>query len=99
MINVDIDQYQITAFCQKWKVKDLSLFGSVLRDDFVPDSDVDVLVVFEPEAPWTYFDWADMTDELKAIFHREIDLVELDGLRNTYRRHSIMKLRKVFYAA
>lgn len=94
-----IDPSLIIAFCQKWKVREFSLFGSVLTPDFGPESDVDVLVSFEPDAPWSYFDWADMTEELQAIFGRDIDLVEKESLRNPYRRHSILSGRKVLYAA
>ena len=90
---------QIAAFCRKWKIKELALFGSALREDFSPLSDVDILVTFEPDASWSLFDWPDMMDELKAIFDREIDLVEKAGLRNPYRRHAILTNREVIYAA
>ena len=94
-----VDPAKIIAFCRKWKVREFSIFGSVLREDFNPESDVDVLVSFEPDAPWSYFEWADMTDELKAIFGREVDLVEKESLQNPYRRHSILSSRRVLYAA
>ena len=67
---------RIAEFCQKWKIRELSLFGSVLREDFGSESDVDILVSFEPDAPWSYFEWADMQEELNAIFDRKVDLVE-----------------------
>ncbi|OGP61413.1 MAG: DNA polymerase subunit beta [Deltaproteobacteria bacterium RBG_13_61_14] len=94
-----VDPAKIIAFCHKWKVREFSIFGSVLREDFNPESDVDVLVSFEPDAPWSYFEWADMTDELKEIFGREVDLVEKESLQNPYRRHSILSSRRVLYAA
>jgi predicted nucleotidyltransferase len=94
---VPIDR--IAEFCRRWKITELALFGSVLRDDFRPDSDVDVLVTFAPDAPWSLYEWADMMDELKAIFGREVDLVEKDGLRNPFRRHAILSTRQVIYAA
>ena len=97
--SLQIDLTKIMAFCRKWKVREFSLFGSVLREEFRPESDVDVLVSFEPDAPWSYFEWADMTDELKAIFGREVDLVEKESLLNPYRRHSILSSRQVLYAA
>ena len=90
---------KIKSFCRRWKIKELALFGSVLREDFAPESDVDVVVTFEPDAPWSLYDWAEMTDELKAIFGREVDLVEKAGLRNPFRRHAILTSRKVIYAA
>ena len=93
------DREKLTAFCRKWKVRELALFGSVLREDFRPDSDVDVLVTFEPDAGWSYWDWPDMVGELEKIFGREIDLVPKGGLRNPFRRHEILTTREVVYAA
>jgi len=98
-VRVDIPTERIGAFCRKWQVAELSLFGSVLRDDFGPESDVDVLVQFSPEAPWSLFDFVDMMDELKIIFGRDVDLVEKDGLRNPFRRRAILTTRQVIYAA
>lgn len=101
MAGLDLDIYaeRLADFCRKWKVKELSLFGSALRDDFGPDSDVDLLVEFETGAPWSLYDIVDMMAELKAIFGREIDLVEKAGLKNPFRRHSILRTRKIVYAA
>ena len=96
---IEIPMDKIIAFCRKWKVKEFSLFGSVLRDDFRPDSDVDVLVSFEENAGWDLYDWVTMIDELKVIFGREVDLVSKKGLRNPFRRHEILTTRKVLHAA
>jgi len=89
----------ITNFCKRWKVKEFSIFGSILREDFRPDSDVDVLLSFAKDAPWGLFEFVDMKDELKAIFGREVDIVEKEGLRNPFRRHEILHSREVIYAA
>lgn len=97
--HIDIPINEIEAFCRKWKIRELSLFGSVLRDDFRPDSDVDVLVSFEPEAPWDLFHLVEMRDELIALFGRDVDLVEKEGLRNPFRRRTILDTREVIYAA
>ena len=97
--HVVIDREQITEFCRQWQVTELALFGSVLRDDFGPESDVDVLVTFAPEAPWSLFDLVDMADELEALFGRKVDLVESDGLRNPIRRRAILSSREVIHAA
>jgi predicted nucleotidyltransferase len=97
--NLDIPMDRIEAFCRKWKIRELSLFGSVLRDDFRPDSDVDVLVSFEPDAPWDLFHLVEMRDELIALFGRDVDLVEKEGLRNPFRRRTILDTREVIYAA
>jgi predicted nucleotidyltransferase len=97
--HVDIPKEQIAEFCRKWKVREFSLFGSVLRDDFGPDSDVDVLVSFEPAATWDLFDLVAMRDELMAMFGRSVDLVEKEGLRNPFRQRRILSTREVIYAA
>ena len=97
--NLEVNQERIKEFCQRWKIAEFSLFGSVLREDFNPESDVDVLISFEPDIPWSLFDWVDMIDELKSIFGREVDLVEKSGLRNPFRRKEIMAHHQVIYAA
>lgn len=90
---------RITGFCRKWKITECAIFGSALRDDFNPNSDLDILVTFAPEIPWSLWDWIDMIDELKAIFERDVDLVEKSGLRNPFRRQEILTNRLVIYAA
>ena len=89
----------IDAFCRKWNVRELSLFGSVLREDFSPQSDVDVLVEFEPGTSRSLFDLVEMRDELRTLFGREVDLVSQGGLRNPFRRQEILTTRQVLYAA
>lgn len=98
-IGIRVEPESIRAFCVKWHVRELSLFGSVLNDDFRPDSDVDVLIsVQDGEFPGMY-DLLDMIEELKEIFGREVDLLEKETLRNPFRRHSILSSREVLYAA
>jgi len=99
MRELTIDRPRIAAFCRKWKVKQLSLFGSALRDDFSAASDIDVLVELEPGHGLTLYDWVDMIDELKAIFGRKVDLVAKGGLKNPFRRREILRTAKVLYAA
>lgn len=94
-----IPREPIEAFCRRWKVTEFSLFGSALRDDFGPQSDVDVLVRFEKDAGWSLFDLVDMQDELKAVFGRAVHLVEAEALRNPFRRDEIMRTREVLYAS
>ena len=89
----------IESFCQKWQIRELSFFGSVLRDDFTPESDVDVLVTFEPEAHWSLWDFIDLRDELSSLLQREVDVVSERGLRNPFRRQEILGSRQVVYAA
>lgn len=96
---VQLDQDALTAFCHKWRIRELSLFGSALRDDFRPDSDLDFLVSFEPDATWDLFDLIAMKDELKGQYDREVDLVEKEALRNPWRKYEILRTREVIYAA
>jgi len=95
---IDIPAEKIAEFCEKWKIREFSFFGSVLGDSFGPDSDVDVLVSFLPESQWDLFDLSDMRDELAEMFHRPVDLVEKEALRNPIRRRHILNGREVVYA-
>ncbi len=98
--NIEIPSDQILEFCQRWKVQELALFGSVLREDFRPDSDIDVLISFTPDNCWTLFDRVDMRDELTEIFGRKVDLVNKKGIersRNYLRKNNIIGSSKVIY--
>lgn len=96
---VPIPTDALSAFCRRWQVQELSLFGSVLRSDFRPDSDVDLLVTFKPEAHHDFEAWCAMEDELRAIFGREVDLVERRQIVNPFRRYEILRTKRVVYAA
>ena len=99
---MDIDKIPVSAiedFCRRWNIEELALFGSILRGDMEPDSDVDVLVTVGDDTRLTLYDWVEMADELKEIFCREIDLVSKSGLRNPFRRHEILRTQKVIYAS
>ena len=75
--------------------------GSVLTDDFRPDSDVDVLVRFEMDAPWSLLDIVEMKQELARLLGRDVDLAEREAVeesRNPFRRHSILSTARVVYA-
>ncbi len=98
--NIEIPVDQITKFCQRWKVRELALFGSVLGEDFRPDSDIDILISFVPDNCWTLFDRVDMQDELTEIFGRKVDLVNKKGIersRNYLRKDNILGSAKVIY--
>ena len=97
-LRIVMDRERIAAFCRKWKVKELSVFGSALRDDFGPGSDVDVLVVYEHDAEWDAWDHLHAEEELKEMLGRDVDLVEARALRNPFRRHDILTHREVVYA-
>ncbi len=97
--HVNINREQIIIFCQKRKISELSFFGSVLRDDFTQDSDIDILVEFFSNSGWSLYEWIDMQQELETMFNRKVDLVSKKGIRNPYRRKAILSDREVFYAA
>jgi len=94
-----ISEERIAEFCRRWKVVEFALFGSAVRDDFGPHSDVDVLVTFTPDAPWSLFELVEMQDELKDMFGRDVDLVEEEALKNPFRRRAILREKRVIYAA
>jgi len=96
---VQLDRSVLAAFCRKWRIRELSIFGSALRDDFGPESDLDFLVSFEPEAPLD-IDWLlDMKEEMETRFGRPVDIVEKEALRNPWRKYEILRTREVIYAA
>lgn len=97
-IPIAIPKDEVADFCARHHIRALSLFGSVLRSDFRPDSDVDVLVEFHPEADHSLFDFVDMQEELAGLLGRKIDLVEKKGIRNPFRRHEILRTHQVIFA-
>jgi uncharacterized protein len=94
-----IPRKKIAEFCKRWSITEFSVFGSALRADFRPDSDVDVLVSIDPKAHIGLFAIIDMKLELENMFKRPVDLVEKEGLRNPYRRSEILNTAKVVYAS
>ena len=99
---ISIDREALEAFCRRWAIVEMSLFGSVLRDDFGPDSDVDVLVTFSDEAEWTLFHLVEMEEELALIFDRDVDLVVKKGIErspNHLRRRAILNSAEPVYVA
>ncbi len=99
---IAIPSDELAAFCERWSIVKLALFGSVLRDDFGPDSDIDVLAGFREEARHSLFDMVRMEEELKAIFGREVDLVEREDVErseNYIRRKAILQSVETIYAA
>jgi len=101
MINkapLEVPDEVIRTFCRKWKIEELSLFGSALRTDFRPDSDLDVLATFAKDAQWSVFDHSRMSEELSTLLGRKVDIVEGADLSNPFRRHEILTTRKVIYA-
>ena len=99
---IEIDREKVEAFCKKWKITELSLFGSVIRDDFRPDSDVDVLVERAPDAHWSIFDHMKAEEELAAILGRKVDLVSkraVEKSHNQLRRKHILGSAQRYYVS
>ena len=95
--SIAIDQKKLAEFCQRHRIRKLSLFGSVLRDDFRPDSDVDVLVEFEPGASAGFLRLAAMELELSQIIGRRVDLRTPPEL-SRYFRDEVVRTAQVQYA-
>jgi predicted nucleotidyltransferase len=98
---IELPMEKIVEFCHKWQVTEFALFGSVVRDNFRPDSDIDVMVQFHPEARPTFSTLDQMEAELETIFHRDTDLITRQGIetsRNYLRRHEILSSAQVIYA-
>lgn len=96
---IQLVQPTIAELCRRWKIHKLSLFGSVLGAEFRSDSDIDMLVAFEPSAEWNAWDLLDLRAELASLFGREIDLIEERSLENPFRRRSILRSQRVIYGS
>jgi predicted nucleotidyltransferase len=101
-LQIAVPEDKIADFCQRWQITELALFGSVVRDDFHPDSDIDVLVTFAPNTRWSLFDLVTMEYELETILGREVDLVQrsaVEQAENYIRRKSILDNKETIYAS
>ena len=99
---IEIPLDKIEEYCRKWKIKEFALLGSVLREDFRPDSDVDVLVTFEPDAGITFDNLVEMQEEIEKIFGRKVDLIErklVERSENYIRRRHILQSLEPVYVA
>ena len=99
---IPISQERIGQYCQKHRIRSLALFGSVLREDFRPGSDLDVLVEFAPGVRPRFFELAAMREELEAIVGRKVDLVEkrvVECSENYIRRDHILRHAEPIYVA
>jgi hypothetical protein len=102
MAQIAVDEQKIATFCHKHQIRRLALFGSALRADFRPDSDVDVLVEFSADAKHGLFALSRMEDKLRRIFGREVDLVDraaIEQSRNYIRRKEILSALETIYGA
>ena len=100
--NLDIPAEQIAAFCQRWRISEFALFGSVLRDDFDLDSDLDILVTFAPGTEWSLLDHVRMEQELTDLLGRSVDLLNrraVEQSHNWLRRQEILNTAEVVYVS
>jgi|SRR4051812_34211846 len=89
----------IREFCEKWGIIEFALFGSVVRDDFGPESDIDVMVRFDPERRPRGFEYFGVGPELEQLLGRKVDVIERGPIRNPFVRQSIRRDLTVIYAA
>ena len=97
--NIKIPEHAMREFAERWGIQSIALFGSVLRDDFDENSDVDVLISLYPSSNADLFDLIKMKHELQDLFLRPVDLVEREALVNPYRKEEILKHNRTIYAA
>lgn len=101
-MKIDINRKAVADFCRRWRIVELAIFGSALREDFRDQSDVDVLVTFESGVHWETNQWLEMTRELEVLFGRKVDLVDrrlVEQSRNYIRRkHILSRLERIYVA-
>ena len=98
----EVPEAEFEAFCRRWEVRELALFGSALGETFGPESDIDLLVTFAPDARWSVLDHMRMENELVDLLGREVDLVcreAIEESRNWIRRNAILSTARTIYAA
>ena len=91
----------IARFCRRWQIREFALFGSAIRDDFRPESDIDILITFNPAAEWGLFEHAQMQNELRTLFDRKVDLVTrraLEQTQNQILRDRILKTAQLIFS-
>ena len=101
-LHIDLPMEAIADFCKKWQIREFAVFGSVLRDDFGPDSDIDVMVTFDEDARYGLFALGTMQNELEDLSHRHVDLLTRRGVErsdNEHRRQEILSTARTIYAA
>lgn len=92
---------EIAEFCQRWKIRELAVFGSALRDDFGPDSDLDILIDFDVDAEWGLLEHVQMQQELQSLLHRSVDLITkraLERSQNWLRRQEILNTAQILFS-
>ncbi len=101
-LQINVPHEAIADFCRRWHIVEFAIFGSALREDFFPDSDVDVMIALEPGVKWSFRQWLEMIHELEVIFGRKVDLVErrqVEQSKNYIRRKHILSHMERVYVA
>ncbi|MCK9329353.1 MAG: nucleotidyltransferase domain-containing protein [Candidatus Cloacimonetes bacterium] len=96
---ISINENDLFEVIKKFKIKELYLFGSILREDFSENSDIDILIVFQENSNYSLFEFMELKEELEMCLNRKVDLVEKDGITNPYRRKKILSTARRIYAA
>lgn len=100
-INYLLPKDKIVDFCLKWEIDELAVFGSILRDDFGPESDIDLLITFSPEAKWSLFDHIQMQNDLEGLLERSVDLITrraIESSQNWIRREEILHTAQIYFS-
>ena len=95
---IRVPRKRLSEFCQRYQIRRLALFGSVLRSDFRADSDIDILVAFQPGAKISFMTFGRMQRELQKMFKRSVDLVPEDGLKPVIRADVLASAQEVYEA-
>lgn len=101
-LQIAVPREEVIVFCKRWNIAELAFFGSVLRDDFGPESDIDVLVDIRSGTKHDISAILDMEKELGGILGRDVDLVfrlDVERSRNYIRREAVLGSAEVFYVA
>ena len=102
LMGPDLPRQEIAAFCRRWQITELALFGSALREDFGPESDIDFLVTFAKGTTWSLLDKSRMREELENLLGRGVDLINrraVERSHNWIRREAILSSARVYYAS
>ena len=98
---IDLDSQAIRNFCRKWKIKELSVFGSILREDFRPESDIDFLVTYDRNATWDLYDAQLIREELAGVVGRSVDLISRSAIErsdNRFVKKEVLSTAESVYA-
>ena len=94
-----VEAAALSVFCQRWRISEMALFGSVLRDELGPESDIDVLAASDPEAPWDLWDSTRLEKDLGQLLGRKADVVDSSALRDPFLRNEVLRTCEVDHAA